>query len=109
MSAQAPITNEDWALLQEIVRLNSEKFEDELEIEDLIKAIEIIYLLGAEIVIMFGSSMYISLGEEYFNRVAIEDSFNLSLFTGLNHFCTWYFKNKTNEQHTQTISPSTES
>ena len=86
------ITNEDdIMLLKLIASLNDNSYDKELDYETLMTALDVVYALGAEVVIMFGTSIYINM-DEYFNRVPANESLSLAMFQALHHFSKWYLQ-----------------
>ena len=91
------ITNEDdMMLLKLIASLNNKNYHDELDYEGLMTALDVVYALGAEVVIIFGKSIYIHYNE-YFNRVATDTTLSAAIFEALHHFSHWYLKHNQDE------------
>lgn len=87
------ITDEDnLMLIKLIASLNISNYQDELDWEGLMSSLDVVHLLGADICIIFGHSVYISLGERYYNRVPAGDNLGDSIFNAMNHFSLWYLK-----------------
>ena len=92
-------TEDDIMLFKLISDMTHDTFHEELDWDTVMITLDIIHSLGADIAIMFGHSIYISIGEQYFNRVAVSDDLIESIFEALHHFSLWYLKTKTNGQN----------
>lgn len=89
------ITNEDnIMLLKLIASLSENTYPEELDWEMLMSSLDIIHTLGADICIIWGHSMYISMGDEYFDRLITTEDLGLQIFRALHHFSMWYIKTK---------------
>lgn len=91
------ITNEDNIMfLQLAASLTPATFRNELDGAELFNGLDIIHEMGADIGIIWGSSLYVSM-DDYFYRVDIaETGFVDAIFEALHDFSLWYLKNKTN-------------
>lgn len=97
MNQEVEITHEDnIMLLKLIASLNDNTYPEELDWGMLMSSLDIIHTLGADICIIWGSSITVSMGY-YFNRVEAKDDLGLRIFNALHHFSLWYIKHKTNE------------
>ena len=95
MSEEVEITNEDnIMLLMLIASLNDNSYPAELDWEMLMSSLDVIHTMGAEICIIWGSSIYISMDDHYYNRVEAKDDLSLRIFNALHHFSLWYIKTK---------------
>lgn len=92
------ITNEDNIMfLQLAASLTPSTFRDELDGTELIHALDIIHEMGADVCIMWGTSLYINM-EGYFNRVSIESGqLADAMFQAIHDFSLWYLKQRKNE------------
>jgi CII-binding regulator of phage lambda lysogenization HflD len=91
------ITDEDNMMLLKLIgSLNINNYHEELNWEELMSALEVAYMLGADVIITFGISIYINIDTEYFNRTQVKDNLGAAIFEAMHHFSLWYLKNKTN-------------
>lgn len=88
-------TEDDLMLLRLIASLTEHTYPAELDYEGLMQGLDVVFRLDTEICMIWGHSLYISMGEEYFNRVAIINDLSKAIFEALHHFSQWYLKNKT--------------
>jgi hypothetical protein len=92
------ITEEDnIMLLKLIASLSENTYPEELDWSMLMSSFDIIHTLGADICIIWGRSILITMGD-YFNRVNCKEDLGLHMFQALHHFSHWYLKHRTNGQ-----------
>lgn len=96
MSEEVEITEEDNIMLLKLVAsLNPSNFHTELDVTELMGVVDMISSMGADICIIWRSSLYISM-DDYFYRVSLKDVrdnyFSDSVFEAIHDFSLWYLK-----------------
>lgn len=97
MSEQEEITIEDSVMLLKLIAsLNRTSYGEEFGWETMMSSLDQLYILGADISIMFGHSVIVNFELEYFDKVQVHDNLADSIFEAMQNFSKWYLKHKTN-------------